>query len=63
MIKCEWIYCKYNEQTGICNCTNDIKLRCATVEDFQEEGILQDELLCSDMCGNVLMCDNYETMD
>ena len=35
MIKCEWIYCKYNQVTGICSCSKDIILRCATSQDLR----------------------------
>lgn len=64
MIKCEWIYCKYNEQTGICKCDKDIVLRGATSKDLIEEEIIKEETEISKAnSSNVLMCDNYETMD
>ena len=64
MIKCGWIYCKYNEETGVCKCDKDIVLRMATSKDLIEEGIMQEETEWSkaNSC-NVLICDNYETMD
>lgn len=64
MIKCAWIYCRYNEMTGICNCDKEIVLRMATSKDLIEEGIIKEETeLSKENSCNVLMCKNYETMD
>lgn len=63
MIKCEWIYCKYNKMTGICKCEN-ITLRGATTTDLIDENIIKEETnLSKENSSNVLICKNYETMD
>jgi hypothetical protein len=63
-IKCEWIYCKYNQTTGECNCNKDIILRGATIEDLMQEGIIKEETQqTKENSSNVLICDNYETMN
>lgn len=64
MIKCGWKYCKHNQMTEICSCTEDIVLRCATSQDLIDEEIIDEENE-SDVrnCCSVLMCDSYECME
>ena len=64
MIKCGWLYCKYNQITGICSCVEDIVLRRATSQDLIDEGIIDKETEGSiENCSSVLICDNYECME
>ena len=64
MIKCDWIYCKYNGTSGVCNCKDEILLRCATIEDLIDEDIVKNEIgVSTQNCGNVLICKNYISMD
>lgn len=64
MIKCEWIYCKFNKMTGICACNDTISLRCATIDDLISEDIIETETeLSKENSSNVLICNNYVTMD
>lgn len=63
MVKCEWKYCKHNEMTGICKLEN-ISLRCATAKDLIDEEIVKDETkLNKNNCSDVLICEQYETMN
>lgn len=64
MIKCEWIYCKYNQMTGVCKCDKDIILKGATSQYLIDEEIIKEETELSKCnSSNVLICVNYETMD
>lgn len=63
MIKCDWIYCKHNMVSGICKLEN-ITLKSATFKDLVDEEIITNETeINKENCSNLLVCEQYETMD